>query len=71
MNVAMTQLQNQLALQDTPVTQSQLDQIDKHGQKGATRMRQAGVTDELWLAAVEHLARRRQPAFEQSREGKW
>ena len=54
MNVVMTQLQNQLALQDTPVTQPQLDQIDKHGQKGATRMRQAGVTDELWLAAVEH-----------------
>jgi HD-GYP domain-containing protein (c-di-GMP phosphodiesterase class II) len=54
MNIAMTQVQNQLAVQDTPVTQPQLDQIDKHGKKGASRMREAGVTDELWLGAVEH-----------------
>jgi HD-GYP domain-containing protein (c-di-GMP phosphodiesterase class II) len=53
MNVSMTQLQNQLASQDSPVTPAQLTQIDQHGKKGAALMRAAGVTDELWLSAVE------------------
>jgi HD-GYP domain-containing protein (c-di-GMP phosphodiesterase class II) len=53
MNVAMTQLQNQLATQDWPPSGSQRAQIDQHAKTGATRMRAAGVTDELWLGAVE------------------
>jgi len=54
MNVTMTQLQNLLATQDTPITPPQLAQIEQHGKKGATLMRSNGVTDELWLGAVEH-----------------
>ena len=54
MNVTMTQLQNLLATQDTPITPPQLAQIEQHGKKGATLMRVAGVTDELWLGVVEH-----------------
>lgn len=54
MNVTMTQLQNLLATQDTPITPPQLAQIEHHGKKGAVLMRSAGVTDELWLGAVEH-----------------
>lgn len=54
MNVSMTQLQNQLASQDTPVSPAQLAQVDQHGKKGAALMRAAGVSDELWLGAVEN-----------------
>jgi HD-GYP domain-containing protein (c-di-GMP phosphodiesterase class II) len=53
MNVAMTQLQNQLATQDSPLADSQRAQIDEHAHAGAARMRTAGVQDELWLGAVE------------------
>ena len=53
MNVAMTQLQNQLATQDTPPSAAQRAQIDRHPSSGAASMRAAGVTDELWLVAVE------------------
>lgn len=52
MNVAMTTLQNQLAVQDTPVTPQQRAQIADHGQRGADLLRKAGVTDENWLGAV-------------------
>ena len=54
MNVTMTQVQNLLATQDTPITPPQLAQIEQHGKKGAGLMRSNGVTDELWLGAVEH-----------------
>lgn len=53
MNVAMTQLQNQLAMRDTPVSPLQRTQIAEHPRAGAASMRAAGVKDELWLAAVE------------------
>lgn len=54
MNVGMTQLQNQLATQDSPPSSQQRAQIDAHPNSGPARMRAAGVTDELWLVAVEH-----------------
>lgn len=53
MNVAMTQLQNQLAMRDLPVSTLQRAEIEQHPQAGAASMRAAGVKDELWLAAVE------------------
>lgn len=54
MNIAMTTLQDQLALQDSPVTPRQREVIDVHASRGATQMKECGVTDALWLAAVEH-----------------
>jgi HD-GYP domain-containing protein (c-di-GMP phosphodiesterase class II) len=54
MNVAMTQLQNQLATQDSAPSDSQRAQIDQHAASGAASMRAASVKDELWLVAVEH-----------------
>lgn len=54
MNVAMTQMQNQLATQDSPPSPQQRTQINGHASKGAALLRAAGVTDELWLQAVEH-----------------
>lgn len=53
MNVAMTQLQNLLASQAAPPSAVQREQIDRHAMQGAAAMRAAGVTDELWLGAVE------------------
>lgn len=54
MNLAMTELQDQLALQETPVTPRQREQIDGHAWRAAEQMRKAGVDDVLWLDAVEH-----------------
>ena len=54
MNIAMTGLQNQLALQESPVTAYQRKQIDAHARRGAQMLSEAGVTDALWLGAVQH-----------------
>lgn len=52
MNVSMTALQNQLALQDSPLTGSQRGQVESHAQRSAEALKAAGVSDELWLEAV-------------------
>jgi len=54
MNIAMTALQDELALQDGPVTPRQREVIDQHAARAATQMQRLGVSDELWLDAVEH-----------------
>ena len=53
MNVATTRLQNQLARQDTPLTDEQRAELAGHGRRGAQMLRAVGVDDELWLSAVE------------------
>lgn len=52
MNIGMTQLQNQLAAQETPPTPEQHAAIRDHGPRGADLLRHAGIEDALWLAAV-------------------
>jgi HD-GYP domain-containing protein (c-di-GMP phosphodiesterase class II) len=54
MNIAMTTLQDMLALQDGPVTPRQREVINGHAPKAARMLRELGVVDELWLQAVEH-----------------
>lgn len=54
MNLAMTSLQDQLAIQDGPVTPRQRAIIDGHALRAATQMRELGVADTLWLDAVEN-----------------
>lgn len=54
MNVSMTQMQNELAAQDSPPSLQQRAQIEGHASRSAALLREAGVTDELWLQAVEH-----------------
>lgn len=54
MNIAMTSLQDSLALQDSPLTPRQREVIDAHAAKAVKIMRELGVTDDLWLQAVEH-----------------
>lgn len=53
MNVAMTRLQDQLALQKDPVTSAQRQEIDAHGTAGGQMLSGAGVADALWLELVE------------------
>lgn len=54
MNIAMTTLQDMLALQNSPVTPRQREVIDGHALRAAFQMRELGVSDDLWLDAVEH-----------------
>lgn len=54
MNIAMTALQDQLALQEEPPAPQQRALIDSHAERAVACLRQAGVDDALWLEAVEH-----------------
>lgn len=55
MNVAMLDLQAQMAEQDGPPTQRQLEVIRAHTLKGVQLLQAAGVSDFTWLRAVaEH-----------------
>lgn len=54
MNVAMTALQNQLAQQSAPLTPQQRAEVDSHPARAVQALRAAGVTDSLWLDAVQH-----------------
>lgn len=53
MNVAMTHLQDLLALQKGAPSPSQRNMIDAHSALGRQLLAKSGVTDELWLAVVE------------------
>lgn len=52
MNLGMTALQDTLAGQVTPPTPAQRAQIDAHAELSVQRLRQAGVTERLWLDVV-------------------
>lgn len=54
MNVAMTQLQDNLALQKSAPSPGQRSTIDAHPVMGRQLLQESGVTDELWLHVVEH-----------------
>ncbi|MBX3621447.1 MAG: phosphohydrolase [Rhizobacter sp.] len=54
MNIAMTALQDQLALQEEAPAPQQRALIDSHARRSAEALREVGVTDALWLEAVEH-----------------
>lgn len=59
MNIAMTALQDALALQETPPTPQQRALIDSHAALAAQRLRECGVADDLWIDAVaQHHATR-------------
>ena len=52
MNVAMTSVQNELALQKFGPSSSQRSVIDAHAVQGKQMLEQAGVTDRDWLTMV-------------------
>lgn len=53
MNISMLDLQGQLAEQTTPPTPEQRRQIHDHPRHGRELLALAGITDPLWLQAVE------------------
>jgi HD-GYP domain-containing protein (c-di-GMP phosphodiesterase class II) len=52
MNISMTRLQDELALQEAALTDEQRAQIQGHGERSAEMLERRGVADELWLTAV-------------------
>jgi HD-GYP domain-containing protein (c-di-GMP phosphodiesterase class II) len=54
MNLAMTALQNQLALQDSGLSPRQRAHVDGHAEAGTSQLVALGVDDPLWLEAVAH-----------------
>ena len=54
MNVAMTELQDQLVQQAQPLTAAQITAVESHAHRSETLLRQLGVADALWLEAVRN-----------------
>jgi hypothetical protein len=54
MNIAMTRLQDDLALQAEPPSPEQRQAVDGHAEAGADMLRALGVQDPFWLHTVEH-----------------
>ncbi len=54
MNLSMLELQGQLAVQATPLTQEQRAAILSHPQRSVEMLQLAGVTDRDWLDGVAH-----------------
>ena len=52
MNIAMTELQDQLAQQTHPLTAEQIAAVEDHAVRSETLLRHLGVADPLWLEAV-------------------
>ncbi len=52
MNIAMTELQDQLAQQSQPLTAQQIMAIEDHASRSEQLLRRLGVTDPVWLEAV-------------------
>jgi HD-GYP domain-containing protein (c-di-GMP phosphodiesterase class II) len=59
MNVAMLELQTQLFKQSERPDAAQREQIERHPRLGRERLEQLGVSDALWLQAVEEHHERR------------
>ncbi len=53
MNIAMAQLQDDLALQRTPLSAEQAKAIDHHSEHSVQKLKSLGVQDALWLEAVK------------------
>jgi HD-GYP domain-containing protein (c-di-GMP phosphodiesterase class II) len=53
MNVGMLELQGVLAEQDTPPTAAQRREIHAHPRRSRALLEQSGITDTVWLQAVE------------------
>lgn len=54
MNISMSVLQDQLAVQTLALTSEQIEAIELHAQRSFSALLEMGVTDEHWLLAVRH-----------------
>lgn len=52
MNIAMTELQNELAEQETRPTQAQMEAVRAHSARGCMLLAKLGVSNERWLDVV-------------------
>jgi len=52
MNISMTELQDQLIVQTTPLSANQQRQIDSHAQRSVAMLQELGITNDVWLGAV-------------------
>lgn len=52
MNCAMTELQDHLALQNTPLSAEQISAIENHPERSEILLRSLGILDPIWLEAV-------------------
>ncbi|MFN9470838.1 HD-GYP domain-containing protein, partial [Acidovorax sp.] len=69
MNIAMTELQDQLAQQMQPLTSAQIAAVEDHAARSEALLRELGVHSELWLEAVRHHHHRSPGAFSQKSPG--
>jgi len=69
MNIAMTALQDQLALQTQPLTSDQMHAIDAHAGRSEAMLRTLGVADPHWLEAVRNHHHRIPGPLAQKSEG--
>lgn len=53
MNIGMSQLQDELAQQSAPLSAAQAQAIDQHAERSVAILREMGVTDPLWLDAIQ------------------
>ena len=54
MNIAMTQLQDELAERADVITAQQQEAINRHAEKSMALLEQVGVNDDLWLDSVAY-----------------
>jgi HD-GYP domain-containing protein (c-di-GMP phosphodiesterase class II) len=54
MNISMTVLQDQLAVQAQALSSEQIEAVEQHPQRSFATLLELGVTDEQWLLAVRH-----------------
>ena len=52
MNIAMTELQDQLVLQTQPLTATQIAALEDHAERSEALLRHLGVADPVWLEAL-------------------
>ena len=52
MNIAMTELQDQLVLQTQPLTATQIAAVEDHAARSEALLRHLGVADPVWLEAL-------------------
>ena len=52
MNISMTELQDQLIIQTTPLSPDQQKLIDSHAQRSVAMLQELGITDDVWLGAI-------------------
>ena len=69
MNIAMTELQDQLAQQTQPLTAQQIAQVETHADRGVDLLRRLGVADPAWLEAVKCHHHRTPGPFAERPEG--